>query len=481
MQKKAEYGLLHNIGNQIDDRASPQSQNLTPEGRIAPASGLKAKRTANLRKMRQLLIQVPRGCGKRVLELAKEYDGSNLALVEATNPSEPIDLVIVHLPNRKVESLLGALESLPDLHITLVPRGMMTLKPPADEAPEQVTDVQFRSPIEVFLSGLQSVGSWPGFLGYAALGGIVVWIGLYTNTTYLLVAAMLIAPFAGPAMNTAIATARGDRHLLGRSVLRYFAALAVTIAITALLSWIFGQQIATPQMIERSQVSAVAVLLPLAAGLAGALNLLQSERSSLVSGAATGMLVAASLAPPAGIVGMGSAIGRWDLVVDGLFLLLLQLCGINLSAAVLFRALGLTTQGVRYSRGKKRVFPIAWGITAIALAGLLTWQFSQSPNFQRASRAQRANAEVQQAVQQSDLVELVEANVRFTRPQIPGQNTLLCQIYVQRQPGVTASDQEISAQLQQAIQGKLRSQGFNLTPLVTVTVLEPPELAQTSH
>ncbi len=42
-------------------------------------------------------------------------------------------------------------------------------------------------------------------------------------------------------------------------------------------------------------------------------NFVQSERSSLVSGAAVGMQVAASLAPPAGLVGMAIAIGRWDI------------------------------------------------------------------------------------------------------------------------------------------------------------------------
>jgi uncharacterized membrane protein len=36
---------------------------------------------------------------------------------------------------------------------------------------------------------------------------------------------MLIAPFAGPAMNAAIATARGDGKLLRRSLFRYFSAL----------------------------------------------------------------------------------------------------------------------------------------------------------------------------------------------------------------------------------------------------------------
>jgi hypothetical protein len=48
----------------------------------------------------------------------------------------------------------------------------------------------------------------------------------------------------------------------------------------------------TSSMSSTSNVSAVAVLLPLIAGAAGPLNLVQSERSSLVSGAAVGMLVA---------------------------------------------------------------------------------------------------------------------------------------------------------------------------------------------
>ena len=307
------------------------------------------------------------------------------------------------------------------------------------------------------------------------IAGVIVWIGLYTNTSYLLVAAMLLAPFAGPAMNTALATARGDRQLLGRSIMRYFAALSVTIATTALLSWVLQQQIPTSLMIDSSQISIVSVLIPFAAGAAGALTLIQSDRSSLVSGAATGMLVAASLAPPAGIIGMAGAIGRWDLVTNGLFLLLLQLGGINLSAALLFRLFGgLSTQGSRYQRGKRGVFPFAVGLSVIVLIGLLSWQFSSSPNLERSSRAQRANAQLQQVVQQSDSAQLVEADVRFTRANIQGQNTLLCVVYVQRQSKATQSNEQIRANLTQAIQTRLSTQGFNATPLVDVIVLEAP-------
>jgi len=215
-------------------------------------------------------------------------------------------------------------------------------------------------------------------------------------------------------------------------------------------------------------------LIPLVAGAAGALTLVQSDRSSLVSGAATGMLVAASLAPPAGIIGMAGAIGRWDLAINGFFLLLLQLGGINLSAALVFRLFGLSTQGAHYQRGKRGVFPVSLGISAIVLTGLLIWQFSSSPNLERSSRAQRANAQLQQVVKQNDSAQLIEANVRFTRANIQGQNTLLCVVYVQRRTEATRSAEQIRADLTQSIQSRLL-QDINATPFVDVIVLEAPD------
>ncbi|MDQ3397687.1 MAG: DUF389 domain-containing protein [Deinococcota bacterium] len=423
--------------------------------------------------MRQLLVRVPRGHGETALAIAKAHSGLNLSQVEAKDGDQALDLVTVHVSNGKVEGLLQDLEDLPDLHVTLIPRGVIALEPPASEAPQQVTDVGERSPIEVFLGGLQSVGSWRGFLGYAAAAGVVVWIGLFTNTIYLLTAAMLIAPFAGPAMNVALATARGDATLLGRGVLRYFSALIVTVAVAAGLSLIFGQEVATEQMIERSQISTVAVLLPLVAGAAGALNLVQSERSSLVSGAATGMLVAASLAPPAGLAGMAAAMGRWDLVVSGVFLLLLQLVGINLSGSVVFRLYGLSARGARYERGKSWLFPLGLATTAAMLAGLMLWQFSNPPELQRPTRAQRATAEVQRAVEESGLAKLIEADVRFTRADIKGQNSLLGVVYVQRRPDAIASPEAIRAELTRRVQDRLL-EDFNVTPLIDIRVLEAP-------
>jgi uncharacterized hydrophobic protein (TIGR00271 family) len=423
--------------------------------------------------MRQLIIQVPDGQGKTVFDMAKNYAGVNLLLSDGLSDRGKVEVVTVHLDNRKIEDFLDDLETIRDVHISLTPRGMMALEPPPKEAPDQLTDVTPRSPLEIFLAGLQSIGSWQGFLGFAVAGGVVVWTGLFTNSSFLLVAAMLIAPFAGPAMNGAIATARGDKQLLWRSLLRYFAALAVTIAVTLLLSLIFRQEVATPMMVSNSQVSSVAVLLPLAAGAAGALQLVQSERSSLISGAAVGILVAASLAPPAGIVGMSMALQRWDLVINGVFLLLLQLVGINLAASLIFRYFGLSARGARYKRGKKWVFPVALMITVALLMGLLSWQASDPPMLQRSSRTQRASAIIQKTVEKSNIAQLIEANVRFTRADVHNQNSLLVIVYVQPNPQEQLSSQQISDRLTPRIKTNLLQQGFNVTPLVKVTVINP--------
>lgn len=186
------------------------------------------------------------------------------------------------------------------------------------------------------------------------------------------------------------------------------------------------------------------------------------------------MLVAAALAPPAGTLGMAVALGRWEMAVNSLFLLVLQLVGINLAAAIVFRLYGLSVRGARYKRGSKWVFPVTLSIISAILIALLILQFSFSPNLRRSSLEQRANAEVQKVVRNSDLAKLVQSSVSFTRADIEDQNTLLSSIYVQRADNVTISDTEIKNRLTEAIQNQLNQQNFSATPLVDVTVLQAP-------
>lgn len=425
--------------------------------------------------MRQLHIEVPPHAAAEAERKARQHSGMNIWRVPASSDRDGAALLIAHLPNNEVGPYLQSLGDIDDVRITLLPRGVLAFEPPAKNAPDEVTDVSVRSPIEVFLAGLQSIGSFTGFVGYAVAAGVVVWIGLFTNTIYLLTASMLIAPFAGPAMNTAIGSATGNVRLLRRSLLRYGVGLGVTAATAALLSLAMQQRIATQMMLDVSQVSIVSLLLPLVAGFAGALFLVQSERDSLVSGAAVGVLVAASLAPPTGLFGMAAVLGEWALVKSAAFVLVAQLVGINLSGAITFRLFGLKAEGTRFMGGTKVLFPIALAASAAVLVGLFVWQLSDPPELQRSSRSQRAAYAMRQAVEESGLGVPVEVSARFTRAEVPDQNTLLGVVYVQRADSVRTARAAVADTLTRRIQDHLLREGFHVTPLVTVTVLDPPD------
>lgn len=418
--------------------------------------------------MRQMFITIPEGRGAEAADVVRDHGGRNVSRLPVEGDDDHGELLLAHVPNDRVESVLEELEKLGEIEITLNPRGMIALYPPVEEAPDQVVDVAMRTPLEIFLAGLQSIGSWKGFISYAAAGGMIVWIGFFTNTIFLMIAAMLIAPFAGPAMNLAIGTARGDSVLIRRSLLRYLVGLAVSMAVAAAMTLLLQQEIATSLMIDLSKVSSVAVVLPLVAGAAGAMNLLQSDRSSLVSGAAVGMLVAASIAPPVGLVGMAGALGEWGMAGSGLFLLALQLVAINLSGALVFSLAGLSWEGARYDRGRKWLSIASLVVSALILAALLTLQFSRSPALQRSTDSQRAAADIQKAVESTRIARLVEVNVRFTRADIRGQKSLLCVLYVQPL-GTEYSDEQVRAAVEEAV--ALRLQRENVTPLLSVQIV----------
>lgn len=425
--------------------------------------------------MRQVIVQVPGAHGARAVEIAREFDAINMARLPGTDAEgQPVAVVILHVSNAQFGPLIAALEAVPDLRVSMIPSGALALRPPADQIVDQVTEVAQRSPMEVFVAGLQSIGSWKGFVGYAVAGGVVAWLGFFTNTVFLLVGAMLIAPFAGPAVNTAVATARGDLELLWRSLLRYFVALVVTAVVAAALSLLFHLDVATELMASVSTISAAAVLLPLAAGAAGALHLSQGEQSNLVSGAAAGMLIAASLAPPAALVGMATVSGDGDMLPSALFLLGLQLVGINLAGTIVFRSFGLEPKGPRYSRGRPGVRLVSLLLTVAGLAGLLGWQFgSERPVLQRDTVAQDMRKVVLNTLEQDSSVAVVEASLRFTRASIPGQRTLLVLLYLQRQPRAVGSDEALSARTIDVVRRAIRRREPNVTPVVAVTMVAP--------
>ncbi len=100
-------------------------------------------------------------------------------------------------------------------------------------------------------------------------------------------------------------------------------------------------------------------------------------------------------------------------------------------------------------------------------------QLVDAPELQRASLAQRAEATVQEIVDEDDSAHLVEARVRFAQAGNPGQNTLLVEAYVQVTPSTgTLTAAEMGGRLEERIRQALQRRMPDITPLVDVTVLD---------
>jgi len=424
--------------------------------------------------VRQLTIQVEQGLGEDIRDLLQSHNAVNISQLQVGRGEERYDFVIAYIENNAVGEVLAELESFEDLEVVLFPDEVIPFEPPISEAVQELRDIAPRSPVEIYLNALQSIGRWPSFLGYAAIGAAIVWSGFFTNTVYLIIASMLISPFAGPAMNVALASAAGDRTLLGRSVLRYLAALAVTSLVTGGLSLLLSQNTVTGLMQGVSEVSAVAALLPLSAGAVAALTLVQSEGSNLISAAATGIAVAASLAPPAGLIGMSIAIGRWDILDNALFVLGLQLIGINLTGAAVFRLYGVTPDLVRLRQGKARTFYLSLAVSLIALIGLVAWQFSGPLRLQRSSEETRTAQVVEEAVADMGFAELVHVETRFRGHDSSEQRELLVITYVRPTEETTLTIEEIKSYARNQIEHALLDVEGTIVPLVEVNVVEAP-------
>jgi uncharacterized membrane protein len=427
--------------------------------------------------MRQIFMQATSGDGAQIVRRAADRGAKNIATVPANGDGRDCDLIILHLPNDEVEPFLDDIEGLGELEVSINPNGVYTLDPPVNRPEEDHLETRRGSSLEIAIEGLNSAGTWAPLFGYAGVAGMVVWIGLYGGTWFLLTAAMLIAPFAGPAMNTAIASATGDLGLMRHATGRYFAGIATTAAVAALLTGLVGPEMPTTIMSHVTSLSAFTVLLPVAAGAAGALYLIYAGQTSLISGAAVGILVAASLAPPSGAIGMAAVMGRWDIVSTASFVIALQLVGINAAATALLRVSGVSHLSAREGRAHSRSFPITMAASLVAVVALVVLQQYAGTPLQRTTVALEAEAAIDDAVTASGIGRLVDTDIWFT-PYVEEADRMIAVVYVAPIDGdggrVTWDDRDaVETEVEGLVAEAFTGLALSRPPLIDVVLLAP--------
>ncbi|MGB3682529.1 MAG: DUF389 domain-containing protein [Rubrobacteraceae bacterium] len=171
-----------------------------------------------------------------------------------------------------------------------------------------------------------------------SLSVLIATFGLISNSTAVVIGAMLVAPLMNPVLAVGAAMVSGWPVRQGT----FFTVVVAASAGSMFLAWATTELLlpdSTPisaEILARTSPTLIDVGIALAAGAAGAYATVRKE----VGGALPGVAVAVALVPPLATVGVTFALGRTDLAWGALLLYLTNLAGIVLIGALVFLLTG---------------------------------------------------------------------------------------------------------------------------------------------
>ena len=210
--------------------------------------------------------------------------------------------------------------------------------------------------------------SSPGFDYFflVVLSSAIATLGLINDSPAVIIGAMLVAPLMSPIIGVGLGSITADYSLARNSASALIRGALLSIILSALLTLSNIYLPFVPSLIEiprevlsRTQPTPNDLIIALAGGLAAAYSLAQPHLSAALPGVA----IATALMPPLSTIGIGLALGRWDIAGGAALLFLTNAVTIAFSAILVFFLEGFVPK-FQISNGK---LP-----KTLMIAGLLT-------------------------------------------------------------------------------------------------------------
>ncbi len=169
------------------------------------------------------------------------------------------------------------------------------------------------------------------------LSSIIAALGLLLNSPAVVIGAMLVAPLMSPILGFSLGIVLGEGRLVRTSLESVFKGVMASIIVAILVGLISPLKEMTPEIMARTQPTLLDLFIALASGMAGAYAVSRKD----VSAALPGVAIAAALAPPLSVVGLGFAIGNIQVAGGALLLFVTNLITISLAGVITFSLLGI--------------------------------------------------------------------------------------------------------------------------------------------
>lgn len=228
------------------------------------------------------------------------------------------------------------------------------------------------------------------------LSCVIATLGLLTDSAAVIIGAMLVAPLMSPIIGIGLASLTGDARLFRDSGIALVRGAVMAILMAAFLTWgnrylpfITLQQL-PGEVLARTRPSPIDLMIALAGGMAAAFALAMPA----ISAALPGVAIATALMPPLCTIGIGIALGRWDVAGGAMLLFLTNAVAIAFAGMLVFFALGFVP-GREAGRRVPRALAISASFTLVLLVPLTILSASF---FHDAAENRQINTVVQEEV-----------------------------------------------------------------------------------
>ncbi len=193
---------------------------------------------------------------------------------------------------------------------------------------------------KLFFEGEESPRRLSRFFALMGFATAIATFGIISDSTAVVIGAMLVAPLMTPLMGTSLGMTMGwpRRALMSGGVA--LAGILFAIGLGILFGWMYGPEISTvtnSQVASRIGPTLVDLMIAVAAGGAGAFALSRPD----VSDSLPGVAVAIALVPPLSVVGLMISQSSWSAASGALLLFVTNMVAILLIGGILFVLTGV--------------------------------------------------------------------------------------------------------------------------------------------
>jgi len=196
------------------------------------------------------------------------------------------------------------------------------------------------------------------FLALMILSTILATLGLFADSTAVIIGAMLVAPLMTPIVSISMGLLRGDTKMIKDSIFKIVIGIVVALIASSVLAYLLPYSQITQEMQTRINPTLLDLGIAILSGIVAAYSKSFKEIIQNLAGVA----IAVALVPPLAVAGIGIGYGEAGLFIGAFLLFFTNLVGIIIAAVVTFNMLGFSSV-VKSKKSVAFIFALLLGIS----------------------------------------------------------------------------------------------------------------------